>query len=594
MDWRWDPAALVMLGTGAVMVALFCYVWPRRAAGGGPLLAMLAAVAQWSVAYGLELSAVPIAAKEAFGAAKYVGIAALPPAWLAFTLAYIGRERHLTRGVLGLLAVEPVVVLVLLALPETRELVRYYPADAAGPEHPVVGVGWFFWVHLVYTNVLLLAASGLFVVSLARVSRAYWREAAALIAATALPWVVNLTHNLNIAGQGRVDFTPPAFAVTSAVIVWGVFRRRLLGLSAIGRNVVVERMRDGMILVDAYGRIVDVNEAATHILGRPSERLLGVGIAQVVAERAAVVDESPEYADVAVSLTDPSGVHHDYEVTRGPLTDSRGHSAGELLLLRDVTERKRAERQTLRLLEERSRVARVLQDSLLPAVLPPSPGMELAARYRPAGDGGEVGGDFYDVFPLADGRWAMILGDVSGKGAEAAAMTALVRYTVRALASEPHTPREMLSRLSAAMLRQTADEHYCSAVYLIVEPHAAGARVVLALGGHPYPLLVRQGGHGEYVGEPGLVLGALDGPDLHDVHLDLGLGDLLCLYTDGVTEARRGRELFDDERLARCVGSLAPQSAEEVASGLEQEVVQFSETQRRDDIAIVVAKVTGY
>lgn len=593
MDWRWDPAALVMLATGGVMIALFCYVWPRRAAGGRPLLAMLAAVALWSIAYGLELSAEPIAAKEFFGVVKYVGIAALPPAWIAFTLAYIGRERHLTGRVLGLLMIEPVVVLVLLVVPATHDLVRYYPSGAAGQDHPIVGVGWFFWVHFVYTDVLLLAASGLFVVSLARVSRAYWREAAALIAATALPWIVNLVHNLNIAGLGRVDYTPPAFAVTAAVIVWGVFQRRLLNLSAIGRSAAVETMRDAMILLDAYGRIVDVNRAAVQVLGRPSDRLLGVDIQELVTEQAAVVDESVEYVDLAVSLTDPHGAHRDYEVTRGPLTDSHGRNAGQLLLMRDVTERRRAERETLTLLAERSRIAKVLQDSLLPPALPAVVGAEVAARYRPAGDGSEIGGDFYDIFPLSGGRWAMVLGDVSGKGAEAAAMTALVRYTVRALATEPHTPRQMLSRLSAAMLRQTADEHYCSAVYILVEPHPTGAHVALALGGHPYPLLVRAGQQGEYVGEPGLVLGALEDPELHDVQLDLAIGDLLCLYTDGVTEARHGRDLFGDERLARCLASLAPRSAVEVAAGLEQGVVEFSDPHPRDDIAIVVFKATG-
>jgi len=277
-----------------------------------------------------------------------------------------------------------------------------------------------------------------------------------------------------------------------------------------------------------------------------------------------------------------------YRAYLGPLL--RGEV---LLLLRDVTERRRTEDQLRALLAERSRIAAVLQDSLLPATLPRVPGLELAARYRPAGDGGEIGGDFYDVFPLGAGRWGLVLGDVSGKGAEAAAMTAVARYTVRAFATERHTPRGMLARLNDAMARQTTDERYCTAVYMVLEPHAAGARVRLALGGHPPPLLVRSGDGVELAGRSGLVLGVLPDPELHDVSLALGIGDLLCIYTDGVTEARRGRELFGEDRLARCLTPTAHLPADEIAARLEQRVHAFSDSQLRDDMAIVLVKTTG-
>jgi len=593
MDWRWDVAVLAMLACGACMVGLAAYVWPRRAAGGVALVAMLVALAEWSLAYGLELSAAPVASKELFGAVKYAGIGVLGPAWAAFTLRYIGWDRFLTKRVLALLLVEPILTLVFLAHPATHGWVRNYPPEAATERYPVVDVGWFFWVHFVYTDALLLMATGVFVVSLARVSRVYWREAAALIAAALLPWLVNLLHNLNVAGLGRVDLTPVAFAVTGAVIVWGVFRRRLLGLSTVGRSVVVEMMRDGMIVVDAYGRVVDLNRAAARILARPGDRLIGQRLAHVLPDQSVRLADPAKAAESTDGRVGSVGEGREYELTRGALQDSRGRRTGELLLLRDVTERHRAEEQMRALFAERSRIARVLQDSLLPPALPRVPGLELAARYRPAGDGSEIGGDFYDVFPLDGGdRWALVLGDVSGKGAEAAAVTALVRYTVRALATERHTPSEMLSRLNDAMARQTTEERFCTAVYLVIEPHS-GVRVRLALGGHPQPVVVRRGGGVEFAGHPGLVLGVLPDPELHNVHLDLGVGDVLCLYTDGVTEARRGLELFGEDRLTRCLGSVANLPADEIARRLEQHVRRFSDAQLRDDVAIVVVKPTG-
>jgi PAS domain S-box-containing protein len=594
MDWRWDAAGLAMLACGAAMLGLAAYVWPRRSAGGLALVAMLAALAEWSIAYGLELSVVSLAGKELFGAVKYLGIGLLGPAWVAFTLRYIGRDRYVTKRVLAILMIEPALVLILLAHPATHDWVRYYPPEAATERHPVVAVGWFFWVHLIYTDALLLAATGVFVVSLARVSRLYWREAAALIAAALLPWLVNLLYNFNVAGLGRVDLTPVAFAITAVVIVWGVFGRRLLGLSTIGRSVVVEMMRDGMVVVDVWGRVVDLNRAAARILRYPSDRAVGQRFAQVLPDQAVAVADPLASDEATVALPgDAEGELRHYDVTRAPLEDSRGRRTGQLLLFRDVTERHHAEEQLRALLAERSRIARVLQDSLLPPALPRPPGLELAATYQPAGDGHEIGGDFYDVFPLGDGRWALVLGDVSGKGAEAAAVTALVRYTVRALAAEQHSPREMLGRVNDAMARQTPEERYCTAVYAHVEPHAAGARVELALGGHPPPVLARPGDGSEFAGRSGLILGVLSDPELHDVTVDMGVGDVMCLYTDGVTEARRGHELFGEDRLAHHLCAAAHLSADEIAGQIDQHVRCFCDGRLRDDIALVVVKTTG-
>ncbi|MGH3355568.1 MAG: histidine kinase N-terminal 7TM domain-containing protein [Nocardioidaceae bacterium] len=594
MEWRFDHAAVAMFAVGAVMPLIAGYVWPRRAAGGLSLIAMLASLAWWSVAYGLELSVADIAGKELFGGLKYVGICLLVPSWVAFVLTYIGRDRYLTRRTLAALMVEPVVVLTVLAIPATRDLVRFYPPGSEAVQYPVVGAGWVFWVHLVYTNVLLLGATALFVVALARVSRTYWREAYTLIAATLLPWVVNLLYNLDVAGLGRVDLTPIAFAVTAVVIGWGVFGRRLLGLSAIGRTLLVETMSDGMVVVDVFGRVVDLNQAAESILYRSGRSLLGQPLGQALPEYADQFADGVDWrgSSLRVSIQTESGAR-DFEMTRSALTDLRGRRTGDLVLLRDITARLRQEAELHRLLAERSRVARVLQDSLLPAALPDVPGLDLAARYRPGGDGTEVGGDFYDVFPLDHGRWAVLLGDVSGTGAEAAAMTALTRYTVRAVASEPHTPRQMLRRLNREMLRQSTDERYATAVYMIVEPHVGGAKVTLALGGHLLPMVRRGCGRVERVGRPGLVLGVLPNTELHDVELELGLDDVLCLYTDGVTEARSGQELFGEERLEQLLAPSSKLSAGGIADRIERLVGDFSDDSPQDDIAMVVLQPTG-
>lgn len=252
-----------------------------------------------------------------------------------------------------------------------------------------------------------------------------------------------------------------------------------------------------------------------------------------------------------------------------------------------VRERRRAEES-----EARARaLARTLQDSLIPPAPPRVPGLDIAGVYRPAGDGDEVGGDFYDVFETPDAGWAVVIGDVSGKGAEAAGITALARYTIRAAAMRSESPEAVLEMLNRALLQQKAGR-FCTAVYCTIRPETNRRhKVRLAVGGHPLPLLLRDGQDPRFVGHSGMLLGSFDDPDLHNVSLDLGPGDSLLLYTDGVTEGRRGRDLFGDEGLLRAAVERRGETADGIASGIAAEVVDFQDGLPRDDIAIVALKI---
>ncbi|HJR38403.1 MAG TPA: histidine kinase N-terminal 7TM domain-containing protein, partial [Nocardioidaceae bacterium] len=211
-----------MVAAGAVLAVLAGYVWIRRGSASGLSLAvLLAAVAWWAGFYAIELSTTDLEARIRWGDLKYVGVSLLPPAWLVFVLQYTGRTRWVTRRLLLLLAIEPVVVWILLAVPATHDLLRFYPASATGDEIPVVGTGPLFWVHLAYSNVLVLGATGLFVLSMARLARVYRVSAAVLVSAALLPWVANLLHNFGIGPFAEMDLTPFAFIVTGGVLVWG-------------------------------------------------------------------------------------------------------------------------------------------------------------------------------------------------------------------------------------------------------------------------------------------------------------------------------------------------------------------------------------
>ena len=234
-------------------------------------------------------------------------------------------------------------------------------------------------------------------------------------------------------------------------------------------------------------------------------------------------------------------------------------------------------------------LARTLQESLLPPHLPAAPGLQIAARYRPAGTGVEVVGDFYDVFQSGREAWNVVIGDVSGKGINAAKMTALAHYTLRAAAMQTDSPSAALATLNRAMLEQASDSdpRFLTALYLSFSPAPGSVRMQLCSGGHEPPLLRRRDGETSFVELRGTLIGALPEPTLVDVALELRAGDQLVLYTDGVIDARRGRERFGSDRLRDVLAAAPAPTADELADAIVHAVMEFNEGALPDDIAIV-------
>jgi PAS domain S-box-containing protein len=245
-----------------------------------------------------------------------------------------------------------------------------------------------------------------------------------------------------------------------------------------------------------------------------------------------------------------------------------------------------------RLYGERAYIARTLQQSLLPVELPDIPGVETAARFRPTGDGNEVGGDFYDVFETGDRGWTIVMGDVCGKGPDAAAVTALARYTLRAAAMRERLPSRSLSLLNEALLRQRDDRRFCTVAYAYIEKLDYGARAGISSAGHPLPLLLRADGSVEAVGAPGTLLGMVPDPKLEDRAVTLEPGDALVFYTDGVIESRMSSNgVLDERRLAELVATCAGRDPDGIASKVEEAAVMSQNGHPRDDIAVLVLRV---
>jgi sigma-B regulation protein RsbU (phosphoserine phosphatase) len=271
------------------------------------------------------------------------------------------------------------------------------------------------------------------------------------------------------------------------------------------------------------------------------------------------------------------------QVIRAVMFDASERLAYEREL---VSARRRAEES-----EARVRVlAETLQRSFLPSDIVAVPGLDVGGAYRPAGDGSEVGGDFYDVFQTGPQTWGIVIGDVCGKGASAAVVTALARYTVRAEAMHVSSATAVLTGLHDALVSGYPDT-FLTVLFLLLDQLPDGYRLRVATGGHPLPLCRRADGTIETLGYPGSFLGMARTAEISESATLLRPGDMVVLYTDGVTEARHEDSFFGEAGVTEVVGASAGRPAQAVADAVVTAALAFQHGLARDDIAVVVVKV---
>jgi serine phosphatase RsbU (regulator of sigma subunit) len=270
----------------------------------------------------------------------------------------------------------------------------------------------------------------------------------------------------------------------------------------------------------------------------------------------------------------------------------RRFQPADLTFLESLARRAAVAIDNARLFRDREHMARSLQRSLLPRRLPAIPGVELAVRYIPYGAGHDVGGDFYDAFAGLDDSWGVLIGDVCGKGAEAAAIVGIVRHTVRGLAMAYSRPSSILEALNRAILEESPWDRFCTACYVRLRPDAEGFRATIALGGHLPPLLVSPDGEVREVGETGSLLGVLEHPDVTDVVADVAPGDVLVLYTDGLEEPRSTPDVPADS-VESILRRSAGMDAERIADALLAKFRAAAGRPPRDDVALVVVRINA-
>ncbi len=363
----------------------------------------------------------------------------------------------------------------------------------------------------------------------------------------------------------------------------------------------IDALTTELAVLDDAGRIMMVNRAwrAFALANDPGRRdFVGESyLAACVTHGDADLGEGPDSFAVGLrDLIDGARDHVEYEYPCHSPTEQRwflargarfesGGATRVVVTHENITARRRSE-------DRHRRIAQTLQESLMPPALPAAAGLELAARYRAQGEGHDVGGDFYDVFPEGDG-WLLVIGDVCGKGPEAAAVTAEARWTIRALSDPSTSPAGLLRIVNRSLVgRPRSDLTFLTAAVARVTADGTGARVSCARAGHPVPLVVRASGAVEQVDGRGGLLGVFEEVRFDDAEVHLGSGDALVLFTDGVTEARRDGEELGPAGVRAALSGAAGLTAQDLVRRLEDAAVAFSDGPLRDDLAIVVVRAS--
>jgi PAS domain S-box-containing protein len=367
----------------------------------------------------------------------------------------------------------------------------------------------------------------------------------------------------------------------------------------------------GIMVFDQDATIVFANDTAAELAGYASiDKLIGMDGREVLADWETFDEHGNPVPDEDLpGLKALSGIESPAVLLRigeadgedrwlidraTPVPDGRGGLLA-VSVFEEISEVKRTEA-ALRESEARHRaISRTLQEGLAPPGAPEVAGMQVAVRFRAHGEASELGGDFYDLFETGEGRWGVLIGDVSGKGVEAAAVAALARHTVRATAQHNDDPEYVLPMLNEAVGRQLRASRFCTAVYATMEPGELWVRMRIASAGHPAPLLVRGHGGAEEVGSHGPLLAGFHDSSYDAEPAHLAAGESLVLFTDGVIEAgaREGEGEgagLDAARLSQLLGACVGLDAEGIAQRIEDAVIEAEGGRPRDDAAIVVLR----
>jgi PAS domain S-box-containing protein len=357
MHFQYSSYMLPLIAAALLSAWLMNYAWRHRSVIGAVSFAVITlAVVEWTFGYALEIAGADLATKVLWAKIQYFGIVSAPISWLAFALQYTQRERWLTRRNVLLAAIFPIITILLTFTNEGHQLIWTTVGLKTGGPFVSLEVthGWWFWLHTAYSYVAMLVGTLLIVQKVLRTPQLIRAQAVALLIAALTPWLGNIVY-LSGLNPTPFDLTPFAFTLSGAVFAWAIFRFRLLDLVPIARDVVVERMVDGVIVLDLQNRVVDMNPSAAQLLGVSLTEAIGKPAREVATTWPGLTQKYIGVLETQEEFSQEiAGRLHVFELRISPLKNAADHLLGRFLMIHDVTERRlaqdRVRRQTDRMM----------------------------------------------------------------------------------------------------------------------------------------------------------------------------------------------------------------------------------------------------
>ena len=371
MSFEYSPYILPLIAAAIVSATVAIYAWTRRSANGAlPLSFLAASIFVWTVGYSIEIAGTNIETKYFWGVMQYFGIAFAPYFWLIFAIDYSDNAKILTRRFIILTALIPSITVLLALTTKWHGLIwKEYMIEQQGVFSAIDATyGPWFWVHFAYSYIILLIGTVLLVRVLLRRQGMYRGQVVAMLVAVLAPWIGNALYLTGNSPIPYLDLTPFAFTVTVAALAWAVFGFHLVDITPLARDRVVDSMREGMIVLDVRGNIVDINNAAAGVIGVPAANVIGKTAADVFHPWSHLVDRFRNVLEAKDEISVGEGeAKRRYEVRLSTLQDPQGQLAGRVIMLRAMDEEALQQERDLleRLVEERTHELAAMRDEFV-------------------------------------------------------------------------------------------------------------------------------------------------------------------------------------------------------------------------------------
>lgn len=338
-----SPYILPLLIAALISSLVAIYAWTRRASASSAIALTILGltIAEWSLGYALEIAGTDLSTKLFWGKLQYIGIAGMPLFWLIFAYNHANQGNRLTHRRMFLLSIVPVITIVLVFTTEMHGLVWKEFSIATHQNFSALDIthGLWFWVHTAYSYILLAAGTYIIFRSIGRMEGLYRGQTVALVIALLAPWIGSVLYLSGFSPIPFLDITPFAFIITVAGLAWGIFGFQLVDIAPVARDMVIEAMREGMIVLDRRGWIADINPAAARIIGVPVSHAIGKPIDEVLSPWPHLAERFREVSEANEVITIGQGeAQRRYSVRISPLQDRQMRSVGRVITVRDVNE----------------------------------------------------------------------------------------------------------------------------------------------------------------------------------------------------------------------------------------------------------------